>query len=69
MPLLLIVFVCVAALPAWWIANGLRTGKVHTGMWPYRRTEEPVHFWAVIATHAGLLAWIAYLAGSLILSD
>jgi hypothetical protein len=64
MPLLLIVFALIAAIPAVFIVDGLLTGEVQSlgGEGPCSRVENPVGFWAMIVTDAALIIVIAYLA-------
>ena len=63
MPLLLIIFALIAAIPAVFIVDGLLTGEVRAMKGgSYNRAEEPAWFWALICTYAALIAWIAYLA-------
>lgn len=64
MPLLLIVFALIAAIPAVFIVDGLLTGEMQSlgGDGPSNRAENPVGFWAMIGTNAALIIAIAYLA-------
>ena len=67
MALLLLVFAAVAALPCWFLYNGLRSGEVQAKGGSYRRSEDPGWFWTVIGVYAALIAWIAYLAADMAL--
>ena len=68
MSLLLLAFACVAAFPAWYLVNGLRTGHVQAKGGSYRRSEDPGWYWIMIALYSGFLALVAYLAGDIALS-
>jgi hypothetical protein len=59
-PFLIAAFLVIAAIPAVFIYDGLVTGEVQTRAWAYRRSEEPVHFWLMIALYAGVIVWLAY---------
>ena len=67
-PFLIAAFLVIAAIPAVFIYDGLVTGEVQTSMWPYRRSEEPVHFWGMIAIYGACIIALAYFFGSWALS-
>ena len=69
MPLLLIVFALIAAIPAVFIYDSILTGEVKAKLGSYRRAEDPVWFWIIIGMYAAMLAGIAYLALDLAFSD
>lgn len=68
MPLLLIVFALIAAIPAVFIVDGLLTGEVQAKGGSYSRAEDPAWFWIVIGIYAAMTAGIAYMAADLALS-
>jgi hypothetical protein len=61
MNLLQLVFACVAAFPAWYLINGLRTGRVQAKGGSYGRSEDPGWFWTMIVLYAAFIALVAYL--------
>lgn len=70
MPLLLLVFALVSLIPAVAIVDGLIEGEVKLLKGgAYSRANEPGWFWGAIAIYGGMIAWIAYLAVQLVLSD
>jgi hypothetical protein len=68
MPLLLIVFASIAAVPAAFINDGLLTGEVKARGGSYSRADDPAWFWALIGIYAPMIAGIAYIMGDMALS-